>query len=358
MTRRLRFGLGLLAAALIAAGLAGCGSMGYLAQSAHGHIVLMNASRPVQEWIHDPATPPALAERLKLADAMRDFSVRELHLPDNNSYRRFADLKRGAAVWNVVAAPELSLKLQTNCYPFVGCVGYRGFYDRAAAEREAERLRTQGLEVAVYGVPAYSTLGWTNWFGGDPLLSTFIQFPEGELARMIFHELAHQVAYAKDDTMFNESFATAVEVIGGQRWLQQHAGERAREEYAKLDARRRDFRALTMRYREQLDALYDSPLPDAEKRQQKAALMQQMRDEYARLKAGHWGGYAGYDNWFKNANNASLGVQAAYSDLVPNFQRLFEREGGDFGRFYAEVKRLAALPKPERRATLGAPDTP
>jgi predicted aminopeptidase len=358
MGRRLRVALGLLAAALLAAGVAGCGSMGYLAQSAHGHITLMNAARPVQEWIHDPATPQALAERLKLADAMRDFSVSELHLPDNNSYRRFADLKRGAAVWNVVAAPELSLKLQTHCYPFVGCVGYRGFYDRATADREAAKLKAQGLEVAVYGVPAYSTLGWTNWFGGDPLLSTFIQYPEGELARMIFHELAHQVAYAKDDTMFNESFATSVEVIGGQRWLQRHAGEGARQEFAKLDARRRDFRELTLRYREQLEKLYKGPLPEAEKRERKATLMQQMRDEYARMKAERWGGYAGYDAWFKNANNASLGVQAAYSDLVPNFQRLFEREGGDFERFYAEVKRLAALPKPERRATLGAPVTP
>jgi predicted aminopeptidase len=165
------------------------------------------------------------------------------------------------------------------------------------------------------------------------------------------------VAYAKDDTMFNESFATAVEVIGGQRWLAQRAGEPAREEFARLDARRRDFRELTLRYRGELKALFDSPLPDAEKRQRKAALMQRMRDEYAQMKAQRWGGYAGYDNWFKTANNASLGVQAAYADLVPNFQRLFEREGGDFGRFYPEVKRLAALPKPERRATLGAPAT-
>ncbi|MEW6707486.1 MAG: aminopeptidase [Pseudomonadota bacterium] len=336
-------------------GLAGCGSVSYLAQSVGGHLSLMNAARPVQDWVNDPQTPQPLRERLQLADRMRDFSVSELRLPDNNSYRRFAELDRTAAVWNVVAAPELSLKLKTACFPVVGCVGYRGYFDRADADQEAERLRKQGLEVYVYGVPAYSTLGWTNWFGGDPLLSTFIRYPEGELARMIFHELAHQVAYAKDDTMFNESFATSVEVIGGQRWLQQHASAEAREEYARYDGRRRDFRALTRAYRDRLEAVFRSDLPDADKRVRKAELMQQMRAEYARLKAERWGGYAGYDRWFEQANNAALGVLSAYDELVPHFQRLFEREGGDFDRFYAEVKRLAQLPKSERRAKLGPP---
>jgi len=348
----------LLAAALLIVGLAGCGSVGYLAQSAHGHLSLMAKAVPVQQILDDPAAPERLRERLRLAMAIRDFSVSELHLPDNNSYRRYAQLDREAAVWNVVAAPELSLKLHTSCYPFVGCVGYRGFYDRKRAEEAAEKLKAQGFEVSVYGVPAYSTLGWTNWFGGDPLLSTFIGYPEGELARMIFHELAHQVAYAKDDTMFNESFATAVEVIGGQRWLQQRATEAAREEYARHGERRREFRELTMRYRKQLEAVYDSDLPDDSKRARKAELMQQMRDEYQRIKTERWGGFAGYDGWFQRANNATLGVLAAYNELVPHFQRLFEREGGDFDRFYAEVKRLAALPKAERRATLGAPETP
>jgi predicted aminopeptidase len=203
-------------------------------------------------------------------------------------------------------------------------------------------------------VPAYSTLGWTNWLGGDPLLNTFIHWPEGELARLIFHELAHQVAYAADDTTFNESFAVAVERIGGQRWLAQHASEAARAEYAAFDARRQEFRALTARYRDRLQALYAGPASDAEKRTAKAALMAEMRAEHAALKAGRWQGFSGYDGWFARANNASFGVQAAYSELVPQFERLFEREGGDFDRFYAGVKRLAGLPKAERRAKLAA----
>lgn len=333
----------------------GCATLGYYAQSVGGHVSLMQAAKPVDEWLAEPATPTALRERLQLSQRIRDFAVSELKLPDNRSYRRYADLKRPAAVWNVVAAPELSLQLKTWCFPVVGCVGYRGYFDRAQADALAAALRGDGWEASVYGVPAYSTLGWTEWLGGDPLLNTFIGWPEGELARLVFHELAHQIAYANDDTTFNESFATAVERLGVERWLAAHATAAAREEYARHEARRQDFRALTTRYRDLLQALYASAQPDDAKRARKAELMAALRRDYAQLKAGRWGGWSGYDGWFERANNASFGVLAAYNELVPAFERLFEREGRDFGRFYAEVRRLAALPKDERRATLAAP---
>jgi predicted aminopeptidase len=330
--------------------------LGYLAQSVGGHLGLLRAARPVPEWLADTKTPAALHERLSLTQQMRDFAVSELKLPDNASYRRYADLGRGAAVWNVVAAPELSLKLETSCFPVVGCVGYRGYFDRADADAFGAELRAQGLEVDVYGVPAYSTLGrLPGGFFADPLLNTFVDWPEVELARLIFHELAHQVAYASGDTTFNESFATAVERIGSARWIVERASPQAAAAYEKLISRRQDFRALTMRTRDALDALYRSAASDADKRAGKARLMQRMRDEYAALREGPWQGYAGYDGWMARANNASLGVLAAYNELVPQFERLYEREGRDLVRFYAAVKKLAELPKDERRATLDRP---
>ncbi len=162
------------------------------------------------------------AQRLLLSQRIRDFAVDELKLPDNASYRRYADIGRSAAVWNVVAAPELSLQLKTWCYPVVGCVGYRGFYDRGAMPiARPPSLRADGLEVLVYGVPAYSTLGkLPGDYFADPLLNTFVSYPDVDLAKLVFHELAHQVVYVAGDTVFNESFATAVERIGGDRWLQ------------------------------------------------------------------------------------------------------------------------------------------
>jgi predicted aminopeptidase len=332
----------------------GCSSLGYLAQAANGHLSLLRAARPVPEWLADSATPPTLHERLALSQEMRDFAVDTLALPDNASYRRYAELHRGAAVWNVVAAPELSLTLETWCFPVVGCVGYRGYFDRADADAQAEKLRAQGLEANVYGVPAYSTLGrLPGSFFADPLLSTFINYPEVEHARMDFHELAHQVAFASGDTMFNESFATAVERIGSRHWMAERASPAAVSEYLAFDARRQDFRALASRTREELDALYKSAASEADKRAGKAALMQRMQAEYVALRDGPWQGYAGYDAWFAHANNASFGVLAAYTELVPQFERLFEHEGRDPARFYAAVRQIASLPKDERHAKLG-----
>ncbi|MDP3820952.1 MAG: aminopeptidase [Burkholderiales bacterium] len=331
----------------------GCSTIGYYAQSVGGHLALLRAAKPVPEWLDDDTTPRALKERLALSQRIRDFAVAELKEPDNASYRRYADLKRGAAVWNVVAAPELSLKLTTWCFPVVGCVGYRGYFDRAEADAFAVGLRAQGLEASVYGVPAYSTLGKLPGDAfADPLLNTFIHYPEGELARLIFHELAHQVVYAKGDTLFNESFATAVERLGGARWLARHGSDKARDDYRVYDARRQDFRALTMAYRQRFEALYTGADSDAAKRAGKVALMAQLRADFDAMKAERWGGYSGYDGWFARANNASFGVLAAYNQLVPNFERLFEREGRDFNAFYAEVKRISALPLAERRAAL------
>ncbi|MCM5678604.1 aminopeptidase [Schlegelella sp. S2-27] len=351
--RRLAFAAVLAASALAGFGLAGCGSVGYLAQSVRGHFSLLNDARPVPQWIDAAETPDKLRERLVLSQRIRDYAVSELKLPDNGSYRRYADLHRPAAVWNIVAAPELSLELKTWCFPVVGCVGYRGYFDKAKADELAEALRAEGYEVAVYGVPAYSTLGWFD----DPLLNTFIHYPEGELARLIFHELAHQVAYAKGDTTFNESFATAVERLGGWRWLGTHASAQAREEYVRFDARRQEFRALTLGYRARLQTLYRSRVAPDEMRRRKAELFGQLRADYETMKRERWNGYAGYDGWFTRANNASLGVLAAYNELVPGFERLFAAEGRDFARFYDAVKRLAELPKEERRRALQPPQS-
>ncbi len=340
-----------LAAALC---LSGCADLGYYWQSATGHLKLMGAARPIEEWLGDNGSPERLKERLALSRRIRQYAVRELKLPDNASYHRYADLHRPAAIWNVVAAPPYSLTLKRWCFPVTGCVGYRGYFDESEAKTDAQALAAGGLETSVYPVPAYSTLGWMNWAGGDPLLNTFIYYPEGELARLIFHELAHQVVYAKDDTTFNESFATAVERMGGARWLAAEASPQAREEYAQYDGRRRQFRSLALATRKQLESIYAATAGDERERQKQAAL-QEFRDRYAQLRAS-WGGDAarwrGYDRWVAQANNAAFGAQAAYDDLVPGFEALFEREGRDWTRFYAAVRRLAALPRDERRKLL------
>lgn len=362
---------------LISLALAGCASttgptsaLGYYWQSVRGHMQLMHAAEPLDQWIARTDITPVLRERLQLAQRARAFAVAELGLPDNASYRRYADLQRPAAVWNVVAAPPYSLTLHTWCFPVTGCIGYRGYFTEAAAQAEAAELAAQGLEVEVYGVPAYSTLGYMNWAGGDPLLSTFIAWPEGDFVRLLFHELAHQVVYAKNDTLFNESFATAVERIGIAQWLATQSTAAAREAYATSEARRGAFRALTRSTRARLAAIYEQKealaLDDKALAAMKSEAMEAFRTDYAALRArwlGTPGGpapqattaqVAGYDRWVAKANNASFAAQAAYDELVPAFEALFEREGRDWPRFYDAVRQLTQQPKPERHKALRA----
>ncbi len=339
--------------------LTGCSAIDYYGQAVGGHLALMHAARPIDDWLADDSAPAALKARLQLAREMRGFASRELGLPDNRSYTAYADLKRPAVVWNVFATPELSLELKTWCYAFFGCAGYRGYFDQADARRTAEDLKAQGYDVNVAPIPAYSTLGWTNWLGGDPLLNTFINWPEAELARLVFHELAHQVVYVQDDTGFNESFATAVEREGVRRWIAYRKDPKLAEGYAQYEARRADFVRLLREHRAKLAAALAQPGTDDEKRARKRQVFADLQAAYQRTKAERWDGFAGYDRFFAQPlNNAHLAAVATYNDLVPAFEALLAAEGHDLPRFYAAVRRLADFPKAERDAHLRALASP
>jgi predicted aminopeptidase len=334
-------------AALLA--LAGCESLSYYAQAVGGQFELMRHAQPLDEWIADPATAPALRARLELAARMREFASRALALPDNGSYRSYADLGRPYAVWNVFAAPEFSVHAVESCFPIAGCVAYRGFFARDDAERYAAKRRGEGLDEFAYGVPAYSTLGWFD----DPLLSTFIHYPEWELARLIFHELAHQVVYVKGDTTFNESFAVTVQDEGVRRWLESQGRSPELAALRAAEARNDEFVVLIGDARARLASLYAEPLAPAAMRAAKRAEFARLVERYAALKK-RWGGYSGFDRLMREPNNALLASISAYSQLVPGFRRELEAAHGDLGAFYARVKALARLPKAERDAALSS----
>ncbi|MEX2240831.1 MAG: aminopeptidase [Burkholderiales bacterium] len=316
---------------LSAGALAGCETLAYYGQAAAGQLAISAAARPVAKLLADPDVPPALKERLRTARELRDYATRELGLPDGGAYRSYAELDRPYAVWNVVAAPEFALEPVQSCFPIAGCVAYRGYFDRQNAARYAATQRAAGYDVVVYGVPAYSTLGWFD----DPLLSSFLDYPDAELARLVFHELAHQVVYVKDDSAFNESFAAVVEREGLRRWLRD-AGRAA------PDARRREFEQLIAELRAQLQALYAMPLAPAEMRRRKREALEALRPWLARLR--------GFES--AEPSNAVLASFATYTQKVPAFERLLAAAGGDLERFYARVRELARLPRAERDAQL------
>ena len=364
------------------AGLTGCSSAGYYWQGFKGQMQILQAARPIDDWLAEDSTSAALRQRLQTAQQMRRFASRELALPDNASYTRYAQLQRPFAVWNVVAAPAYSLEMHQWCFPVTGCIAYRGYFSKSDAQAQARTLQSLGLETSVYGVPAYSTLGYLNWLGGDPLLSTFTSWQEGDFAGLLFHELAHQLLYVKNDTAFNESFATTVERMATPLWLHSHASAATQQRWQQSLQRRELWQQLTRETRQRLQQIYEQKNTEAFDAKVLEAIKSKVFDEfratYAQLRAQwiasdeplltslalreqYYRRLTQTDEWVAQANNASFGALAAYDDWVPAMTRWWQQLRGEgpatpetWRSFYAQMRELAALPAEERKLRLCA----
>lgn len=335
----------------LAAGLTGCTGVGYYAESLKGHVEIMAARRNVAKLIDDRSTPETLRAQMTSAAAIRQFATDELALPDNQSYRSYADIGRDYVTWAVFAAPEFSLAPRVWCFPVFGCVPYRGYFSRTSAIDTALELKKEGLDVHVSGVTAYSTLGWSS----DPLLSTMFLHDKTYLAGLVFHELAHQRVYVNDDTPFNEAFAVTVETTGVRKWLRATGDAAGLRRFEDGEKRSAEFLALVAQAREELREIYSGSAAPEQMRAAKVAAIERLRARYRKIRDKRWGGYRGYDGWFEAPiNNAKIAATSVYNDRVPAFLRLFELCSGDYPRFYAAVRRFGALAGTERAEALEA----
>jgi predicted aminopeptidase len=326
--------------------LCACSSLSYYTQAVRGQSELVFHRRAVSTIVGDPATDHELAARLRLAQQARQFASQRLGLPDNRSYTHYVDLHREYVVWNVFAAPRYSVDPVLYCFPIAGCVAYRGYFKEAAAKAEVVRLQQRGYDVEIGGVPAYSTLGWF----ADPILSSMLRWDDDELDSTIFHELAHQLIYVKDDTAFNESFATFVQTEGLREWRQSRGLPAQDDRTQAMDA---GFTRLVLDLRERLKTMYASgvgePAMEAGKQREIAAF----RERYQQWRDHDWPQQHAYDPWVAAPiNNARLLPFGLYDQWTPAFGVLFQRAEGNWPAFYAGVRALAKLPKAKRELQL------
>ncbi len=335
--------------AVAATALASCGTVRFYAQAARGQAQMLWRARPIPEVLADPSTKDKLRERLELVQKLRAFAITDLGLPGNSTFTRYSDLGRRYAVWVVYASPEFSIEGKGWWYPLVGTLKYRGFFDEASAKAETKNLKAQGYDVLMSGVEAYSTLGWFS----DPVLNTFINRGDGDLAELIFHELTHVRLFLPGDTDFNEALATAVGQEGARRWfLSRHEPDKLRA-YEQELGKDNEIVHLLLRTRAELKELYDKPLPTEQMRTEKKRLLALLNTRYQELKL-RWKGDSRYDLFFsKPINNARLNTIAAYHDLVPAFARKLREHHGDLDAFFHEMEGLRNRSKQERYAALG-----
>lgn len=362
--RRLReLGLALLLV-VAGVGVSGCHTWRFYGQAIKGQYRILAHEQPIDKLMTQPETPQKLKSRFELLDELRAFAQSDLKLPLDGHYRKYVDLHRPYVVWNVEAAPEFSMQAKTWWYPMVGSLEYRGYFSKPGATNYARYLRKKGYDVEVGGVTAYSTLGWFK----DPVLNTFIFDPDAELAETIFHELGHARVFAHGDTDFNEAFATTVGEEGARRWLATCGKSGELEGYKAHLQRNMEFVHLVLNARARLESLYedqhteDGKVKTAKKRdltpqqlrRQKESILNDLKKEFAALRA-QWGGNDEFDWWFEgNLNNARLNSIAAYYDFVPGFEQLLAQNDGELGKFYQAAKALSKLPKDQRHARLQA----
>lgn len=332
------------------AALSGC-AIGYVAQAAHGEWSVLQAREPIDRIVADPHAKPDLKARLKLVQEARAFAVTALHLPDNRSYRTYADIHRPYVVWNVVAAPEFSVKPLQWCFPITGCVDYRGYFKERKARAFAARLAARGNDVSVDGVPAYSTLGHF----ADPVLSTMLDYDDLDLVGTIFHELAHQLIYVAGDSEFDESFAMSVQDEGVRRWLAAHGRSAELDHYLQQQRIELQIVQRLTEGRRELKQLYAAPLPLEQRRARKRELMAGLVRQVREIEQQH-GLHTGYDDWIdQGLNNARLASVGTYFDCVGGFESLLARHGGDLPAFYNAVRALSHRPQARRALCRAAP---
>ncbi len=340
----------LIAAGALLTGLSGCSTLRYYGQALSGHLELVSRAEPLDTVLQREDLDPETRKRLERAREVRHFASNELGLPKNGSYTQYADIGRPYAVWNVVATPEFSVTPLRWCYFIAGCVSYRGYFDLDEARANAREFRAQGLDVMVGGSQAYSTLGWFD----DPLLNTFIERPGDQLVNIIVHELAHQRLYIKNDTAFNEAFATAVAREGVRRWFRKHGVTGGYEAYLEAENRRSEFHKLLISTRERLRTLYRRDISESKMRSEKEAVFADLQDQYLIFKQ-RWNDYDGYDAFMRQKlNNAQLAMIATYRQHVPAFEALIAQNHGDMEAFYRAAARIGNMPREHRQATLVA----
>lgn len=329
--------------------LPGCTTIGYYSQAISGHVSLMWSAQPVDDLLKNPATDPSLADKLALARDARVFAKNRLALPVGDAFTEYTELGRPWVVVNLVAAPEFSLTPRQWCYPVAGCQAYRGYFSLDDARAEQKTLNNRGYDTFIGGVTAYSTLGWFD----DPLHSGFTNLPDDRMVALMFHELAHRVVYVDEDTAFNESFATAVELEGLRLWLEERddTGGFAAA-LARLEQRNATL-ALVEDTVTALERLYQDPdaVAAADRRRLKQQLIADLIARYNALAEG-WDEPGPFGESVGTLNNANLALFRQYNQYVPGFRQLLREHDYRFDDFFEQVRALSARESEQRTQAL------
>lgn len=304
-----------------------------------GQLRIISEARPIAEVMADPTFPDSLKTKLNLIQEIRDFAIDSIGLTDSDSYKEVYDQHGKPILWVVTACQPYALEDYKWEFPLLGALSYKGHFEEWKAEAEAAALDTLGLDTDVGEVSAWSTLGWLD----DPILSNMLTKSEGELARLIIHELTHATLFVSGDVDFNENLATFVGDFGAYEFLEFKYGANS-EEYSDYQGGLHDIEHYSdhiLAGANRLNTLYEGyqeGWPVALKDSLKAATIQQIvrsadtipfhnRARFKRLLAAD----------FAPNNTFFMGYKRYRADLS-HFENAFKNDfNSDFPRYVAHL---------------------
>jgi len=299
-------------------------------------------ARPIARVLDDPATESELRDELARVEAVRSFAA-GLGLQVGDQYRSYAAWPGDRVVTAVVATRPGEIEPAGFWFPWVGHVPYKGFFELASAEQEAVRLRSEGLDVCLVPIPAYSTLGWL----ADPVTTPMLEGGTGVMAETLIHELVHATVYVPSDADFDEGVATFIGEEGAVRFFEGDPEAQARQR-ARVADERALARALS-ELRARIAALYADPDPgDGARAARRAALEMEARTALAALphENAEWAAAL-------PLNDACLALAGTYERDLDEYAALLAEHGGDLRAFVETVRAAARASDP--RAALGLP---
>ena len=299
--------------------------------------------RPISEFLHRSDVDGTTREKLDLVLRVRRFAEQELGFNVGGSYSSLTEVINPPIISVVTAAPRTRLEPYTWWFPIVGRVAYKGYFDAAAAQREAQRLEAKGYDIYVRKAMAFSTLGWFD----DPLLPQLLLYDQETLANIIMHELFHSTFYLAGQTALNESLANFAGHRGTIAFFAQELGSEAaatRHAEATWESELA-ISGFLAHAASQLVELYDSPLSEAEKLHQREVLFARLQEEFRSLP-----GPIRQNTDFASVklNNAVMLHYLVYLQELALFEQGYQQNGRDLRTTLTRIT----------EATKGADDNP
>ena len=308
----------------------------YIMQATYEESKILARRQKIDRVIGSDRTDPETKRKLALVIKARQFAISQ-GLTPGDSFTRYSQVDRDVLAWVLVAARKDSFSLRTWWFPIVGSVPYKGFFSRADADSDGQKLEGQGYETWIRPTDAFSTLGWFN----DPVLSTMLKRPDPELVNTVIHESTHSTVWIKGDVQFNESLANFVGLTGAVLFFRDelaHCTDSVNcAQVQSLLEQAQGQRAINFELAAQIESLYrdlDNLYQGSDSTQDKMIKRAQIFSEHIGPVRAKFPAMTS----LRTVNNAEIIQLKLYLTGLDKFQSVYDNQGADFARFLDRIK--------------------